>query len=215
MNLSILKRSAPIIVGFGAKARQGKDLAVAHIIKTFSGQYDVRAYSFAAALKREVEEIGASTIAFRYGIPLDPNPPMDDPFCPNGKHSRVLQFHGEYRRAQDAHYWIRKVREQIELESPQFALISDMRHKNEFLFVKSFKGTTVRVTRRGFVDLSRDPYHISEVDLDGVQFHYDITVGDGEVEQLKADAEEVFRMIVAAQEPEHWEADGNSVVEAA
>lgn len=211
-----IPRNAPIIIGFGAKSRSGKDSCVKHIIEKFGQDYDIRRYAFADELKKDVEQIGIARLAFKLGVKLDPKPDMSDPLCQSewGKQSALLQAWGEFCRKHDSFVWVRKVREQIERDQPQFALISDMRYKNEFLYVKAFRGYTVRVTRQGFVDLSRDPHHISEVDLDGWQFDYEISVADGQLEQLKADAEEVFKLIVAAQEPVKPEVDDDYVVPA-
>jgi hypothetical protein len=188
-----------VIVGVGNRARHGKDSVVKTIIE-HATRFDARKFAFADELKREVEQIGASDIAFRFGVPLDPNPPMDDPLCPNGKQSRVLQFWGEYVRKRDPFYWVNKVRARIEAEQPHIALISDMRYLNEFLYVRSFGGYTVKVFRPGFVDLSRDPNHPSETELDNAAFDYTI-INDKGLDELKADAIEVFNHIVAAVNP--------------
>jgi hypothetical protein len=188
-----------VIIGVGHKARHGKDTVVKTIIERAT-TFDARRYAFADALKREVEEIGAVELAFRYAVPLDPNPDMTDPLCPNGKQSHVLQAHGAYMRTVDKFYWVKKLREKIEADKPTIALISDMRHRNEFYFVKAFGGHTVKVFRPGFVDLSRDPNHPSETELDNAGFDYTI-VNDKGVEELQADAMEVFNLIVASQVP--------------
>jgi hypothetical protein len=189
-----------VLIGVGSRARQGKDTVVKTIIEHYAHIYDVRRFAFADELKREVEEIGASTIAFKFGVPLDPNPPMDDPLCPNGKHSRVLQFWGEYRRKQNDFYWVTKLKARIEQEKPQFALISDMRYLNERAFVKANKGYTIKVYRPGYVDLARDPNHISETQLDNAVFDYTI-INNTTLEQLQADALQVFAFICSDLNP--------------
>jgi hypothetical protein len=205
-----------IIVGFGHKARQGKDTAARVIKEVFGKDYDVKLYSFAQALKQEVDEIGPSELAFRFGIPLDPNPDMTDPFCKTqwGKQSRVLQVWGEYQRKQNSFYWVRKLRQQIDAENPQFAFITDVRHPNEFYFVKDRKGHTVKVSRKGYIDLSRDPNHISEIALDNFKFDYEISVEEGDLKTLREDAIFVFDAILQSYTPETPEIDASEIVAA-
>jgi len=177
--------------------RSGKNTAVSKIIKQrglydptvppgegksgVGERYDIREYSFASALKREVnaEAIAAGGMEnllkpnrrfamckgyymdFPDWVQYDPNPPMDDPLCPLGKQRSLLQFWGaEYRRAQDPDYWVRQLAQTIELEKPQIALISDLRFENEMQFVKQY-GEAVRVDR----DSLPPATHISETAL--------------------------------------------------
>jgi hypothetical protein len=190
-----------ILVAFGHKARHGKDTAVKAIIDKFGSQYDIRRYSFADGIKRELEGLNQFEICWRNGIKFDSDPDMTDPLCPKGKQSALLQYWGQMKREEDPFYWVNKLRASIAADQPQIALISDMRALNELLYVKSMRGYTVKVTRQGFVDLSRDPNHVSETALDRVEFDYEISVLEGQVEQLKLDACEIFQMIVDAQQP--------------
>jgi hypothetical protein len=191
-----------IIIGFGYKARHGKDTAVKAIVEARAELYDVRRYAFADELKREASQLDQYEWCLRHGIPYDENPAMDDPLCQtkDGKQRAFLQWYGtEYRRAKDPYYWVKRLAARIAAEKPQVALISDMRFKNEFFWVKSQDGYTVKVSRHGYHDSSMNNAHPSEVDLDGIDFDYEITCLDGEVDQLRKDAVTVFDMIVAAQ----------------
>jgi hypothetical protein len=182
-----------VIFGFGYRARAGKDVAVAEIIKQrglttadavldkTTERYDIRRYAFADALKREVNAAAIAAggmekmfnpnrrfamcngyyMDFPEWVQYDPNAPMDDPMCPLGKQRSLLQFWGaEYRRAQDGDYWVRKLAQQIELEKPAIACITDMRFLNEMRFVQQY-GETVRVDR----DCLAPATHISETAL--------------------------------------------------
>ena len=172
-----------VVFGFGFRARSGKDSAVAEIIKqrgllkpgeTNNGaeRYDVRRYAFADALKLEVNDAARKAGGMRElftmlpfdapdWVQYDPNAPMDDPLCPLGKQRSLLQFWGaEYRRAQDSDYWVRQLAQQIELEKPTIACITDMRFLNEMAFVQQY-GETVRVDR----DSLPPATHISETAL--------------------------------------------------
>lgn len=134
-------------------------------------RYDIRRYAFADAVKREVNEAAQRAggmfrllvvdrpthfmqanenfIELPDWVVLDTAPDMTDPMCPLGKQRSLLQWWGtEYRRSIDPQYWVRQLAQQIELEKPQYALISDMRFQNEFDFVMEY-GETVRVDRDG------------------------------------------------------------------
>ena len=171
-----------VVFGFGFRARSGKDSAVAEIIKqrgllktgevgNNEERYDIRRYSFASALKSEVNDairkaggmkelltLPSKRFAMCKGFYLDfpdwvqydESAPMDDPECPLGKNRSLLQFWGyDYRRVYFGEdYWVRQLAQRIELEKPQIALISDLRFPNEMAFVRQY-GETVRVDRAG------------------------------------------------------------------
>ena len=182
-----------VVIGFGFRARSGKDTAVAEIIKQrglvngSSGydirkwapaelqdaqkeRYDIRKYSFATALRAEVDgalkraggafsllvanrpthfvQANENLIELPDWVVLDENPEFNAQY-PLGKQRTLLQWWGtEYRRSIDDAYWVRQLAQQIELEKPQIALISDMRFPNEMAFVRQY-GETVRVDRAG------------------------------------------------------------------
>lgn len=207
-----------ILVGFGHKLRSGKDTAVAAIIEQFGGSLDVRRCAFADALKREVNQCIAAYggnvevwLAAWRAIPPgghrvpdwvtpDSNPDMSDPLCPLGKHRKILQWYGtEYRRAQDPDYWVKRLAETIEREKPQFALISDVRFKNELAWIKDSGGYTVKVSRRGFTPDAGD--HASERDLDDAVWDFHIAVPDGALEDLKRSACWTFGTITTTHHP--------------
>lgn len=204
--------SETIVVGFGHKARNGKNTAVSTIIEKFKDTYDIREYSFAAALKREVNEAAGACgglpqliewLSREIGLPayvkLDPNPDMTDPMCPQGKHRTLLQWWGtEYRRNNDEEYWVKKLAATIKADNPQFALISDMRFPNELAWVESHLsgGWSVKVTRQGYLDKNIKADHPSETALDDAEFDIEINVLDGELEDLKRSAVAAFEHII-------------------
>jgi hypothetical protein len=172
-----------VVFGFGYRARSGKGTAVDEIIKqrglldpmttTLGGpqdRYDIRKYSFADALRREVNALvkgsggivnlmvvnrpthlmqaNGNFIEFPDWVVLEENPEVSAQY-PYGKHRPLYQWYGtEYRRSIDDDYWVRQLAQQIELEKPQLALIDDMRFPNEMKFVQQY-GETVRVDRDG------------------------------------------------------------------
>lgn len=197
-----------IVIGLGYKARNGKDTVTAEIVRRFSDQYSIGVFPFAKALKDEytaacVEAGNAynliNNMRLHNGLPewvqYEIGADHSDPLCPYGKQRKLLQWWGtEYRREQDPFYWVKKTHEAIVKSDVQFAIISDMRFFNEFAFVKNF-GRTVKVTRNGYVDLGATG-HASEHQLDPVTFDYEINANEGDVDELKRCAGEVFQTIV-------------------
>ena len=203
-----------LLIGLGHKARQGKDSAARFILEAYAGKLDVRRYSFAQALKREVnvaaEELCRSfdvkpEDAFRYlcrlfGAEYDPAPDMTDPDCPLGKQRSLLQRYGtEFRRAQDHDYWVNSLAATIESEAPAVALITDMRFWNEATWIQESGGYTVNVLRRGaevLLATAAEAAHVSECELDGWMYDYKIVAGNGEMGVIQRDALAVFANIL-------------------
>jgi hypothetical protein len=77
-----------------------------------------------------------------------------------------------------------------------------MRMTNEMIYVKGNGGHTVNVQRHGFVDLTRDPNHPSETELDNYAYDITVMVADGELDQLKKDAIFVFEHILSLYTPD-------------
>lgn len=193
-----------VIVGFGYRARSGKDSACNAIIEAYKDKFDIRKYGLGDALKAEVNGLDQLELCMRQGIQYDFDAPMDDPLCQtkHGKQRRLLQWYGtEYMRAKDPFHWLHKLDARIKADAPQFALINDIRMTNEYYYVVAKHGVTVKISRQGFADLSTNPDHTSETQLDGYQFDYELNVLDGEIEELKKDAVTLFQMIVDAQTP--------------
>lgn len=211
----------PLVIGFGYRARHGKDTAVATLIERYQTVYNIRSYSFAGTLKAEVyDKLLKPMDPAWYSAPFNylklPHPTGEVTeraakvqWINDHKEDlgRVLQWYGtEYVRAKDPFHWVRSVRSQIVEEMPQVALISDVRFKNEFLWVKSLPGFMVKVVRLNedgslWLDPTRDPNHPSEVDLDGVRFDFEITCKSGAVDELRQDALTVFDMIRRTLQP--------------
>lgn len=193
-----MEKSSTIIIGLGHKARQGKDTVANIIYDTYKDKYNIVLYALADALKREV--VGNEfELCLKHGIEYDTNPDMTDPICnsKHGKQSKLLQFWGSYRRAQDPFYWIRKLSDQILIDRPQIAIVKDIRYFNEALWVVANDGYTVKVTRLNYVDLTRDPSHPSETQLNNYGFNYEIAVKEGDFDDLRKSAIEVFDLIIA------------------
>jgi hypothetical protein len=204
-----------LIIAFGHKARNGKGSACQAILEAHGQTYDIRKYSFADALKEEVNaaavEHGGMLALFTHlaqhsnlpkWVTYEPSPDMTDPRCLLGKQRTLLQWWGtEYRRAEDSFYWVKALRKRIMEEKPQIALIDDMRFLNEMAWVKSDPSNrTVRLDRLGFVGIATSS-HTSENELDNAAYDYTIQVHDGDLDELKKDALFVFDHIIEQMTP--------------
>lgn len=165
-----------LVLGFGNKARHGKDTAVSAIRTYCEEQHiPVKVVPFAEALRREVtdaitkagsveellkreifsyEPVGsdAPLRCFSTRIPdwvkPSPNPDLSDPLLPHGKHSLLLQWWGtEFRRAQDRDYWVKEWRRQV-AQFSGVVIAQDVRFLNEADAIKSMGGVTAVVMRR-------------------------------------------------------------------
>lgn len=215
-----------IIVGFGHKAKHGKDTSVAAIIKARGGVYDIRRYAFADALKHDyVEECQKAGGAFplinglrvTHNLPdwvqYEFDAPKDDPICGDwGKQRTLLQWWGEWRRQQDPMYWVKQVARAIKVDDPQIALISDLRYLKEAAWIKLVNGYTVKVTREGFDNGSR---HISEIALDRYAFDFHLVGEDGKKAELESLAVSWFDWFVNSLDPKPVAAFGGANVFAA
>jgi hypothetical protein len=194
----------PLIFGIGHRARQGKDVVASAIAKHFAKDYDIRVYSFAAELKREVNEAAEAAGGMRELFHLLPTPswvkydltaPMDDPLCPLGKQRELLQWWGaEYRRAQNPDYWVERLAARLEEDKLEIAVISDMRFPNEMKLCKAY-GETIKVVRPGYASPN---LHISEEALAHVPDSEwsAVIVNDGTLEDLQRKAVEVFQELM-------------------
>lgn len=203
-----------LLIGFGYRARQGKDLAAKAIIEARGGQLDIRRYAFADELKMEYtaacEEAGGAfpliqAMRVSHNLPdwvqYEFGADITDPLCPFGKQRTLLQWWGtEYRRATDPFYWVKKLRARLNEDKPLIALITDLRFPNEALFIKVNGGYTVEVRREGFEDVGASA-HISEKLMANYPFDIVVTSQEGGIDQLKLDAVAVFDMICTWQAP--------------
>lgn len=210
-----------IIIGVGVKARSGKDTIVKHLIETYKDKYDIRRYAFADILKEELYDALCDSYHPYWEFIEDIYPGSYNTLPKPNNHAnesliklewveanRVallphLQRYGtEFRRHGDPFYWVRFLAKRIESDKPQIALISDLRFRSEYLWVKANHGFTIRCTRLGFIDPTRDSKHASETELDNAIFDWAIEVEDGDVAGLCSDAVTVFESIVEVVTPD-------------
>jgi hypothetical protein len=203
-----------IILGFGNKARNGKDTAATGI-QEFCVDHSTpcKRVGFADALKREVNDAltrhgGDIEMLLAYGpepgvpfpdyVKADPNPDMSDPMMPLGKHSLLLQWWGtEYRRRWRPNYWIEQFKRSID-ESVGVIVVPDMRFTNEAIAITELGGATVNVRRLNedgtqYLDKSRPAGHQSEIELDGWNYDYRVIAKSGQMSLVKAYAVEILK----------------------
>jgi hypothetical protein len=211
-----------VIFGYGHRARSGKDTAAVMVQEgrrlpstsdptSWIGKYDIRIYSFAAELKREVNEnamkSGGMPRLFDAGLydrdggylqengnilPLpewvqyDPDPPMDDTHCPYGKQRTLLQWWGtEFRRSVNPDYWVNKVAQRIAEEKPEIALITDVRFMNEVNFVRKY-GEVIKIDRPSLPSLrGAAGVHASELALADYDGWDDVVVNDSSLDEFR------------------------------
>lgn len=164
-----------IILGFGSKARQGKDTAAEAIYEHFfskiarARQHDLTTrvpnifhVNFADGVYQEAREKYSMTV----------------------KDGDLLQRIGHGRRQENPRYWIDKVHEKIP-DIPGVAVIGDLRYLNEAESIKQHGGYVIQVSRKNqdgtpFISDDRPADHPSEIELDGYNFDYRIEAKTGE-----------------------------------
>jgi len=164
-----------LLIGFGHKARNGKDTAAEAIKQHFDSKNDllkhygkqgeksrvrVGIFKFAYALYQEVNDAIAQDIFTTRKVVIGDNeihlpdwvkPELFAPasaLAPSGKHPKLLQWWGtEFRRTHSgSNYWVDKMFASIPANL-DIALVSDVRFANEADAIKQRGGYTVSVQR--------------------------------------------------------------------
>ncbi len=147
----------PLLIGISGRKRHGKD-SLAQALKLRLN--DCCHINFADALKTEVCQAT--------GIPRAKLEEQKDHF------RLILQGWGtDFRRKLCGdNYWVKQFERTYELATEfklKYALVSDVRFKNELDYIKSNGGITIRINRPGFPS---DDTHVSETELDGETFDF-------------------------------------------
>lgn len=155
-----------LILGFGNKARQGKDTAAEAVVNFYkSAGQEAKIFKFADALYE--------TCRRDYGM--------------KEKDSRLLQYVGtEVYRAKDPDYWVKQLVKSLE-GFEGVAAISDVRFPNEIKAVKDMGGWTINVSRLNddgtpYRSADRDPNHESEIALDNANWDFYIKAKTGQAD---------------------------------
>jgi hypothetical protein len=188
-----------IVIGFGHRARQGKNTAAQAALEACPLETQVRQYAFSDALKSEVRLACARSggqwnliNAWKDAGIMPDWVQYEDP-----KPRSLLQWWGtEYRRAKDPQYWVKKLARTLEQHDPEVALITDVRFPNEIAFVKSLGGFVVKCTRTTAPDFEVNE-HPSEAELDG--FHgWDFYINADTVADCQYQAREILKQCLKA-----------------
>lgn len=194
-----------LLLGFGNKARHGKDTAAEAIREHYMNRKIYYAdqkvprigiFKFATALYEEVNEHfkhnpnwwWSSRIVSGIRVPdwvqPEPNPEIS-PLAPYGKHPKLLQWWGtEFRRNHSGtNYWVDKLFASIPTNL-DIAMVSDTRFPNEADGVKQRGGYTVNVQRlredgTQYYSSDRPVDHPSEIALDGYDWDFYLKIPHG------------------------------------
>jgi hypothetical protein len=166
-----------IIIGFGHKARNGKDTAVNALLDF----YERRSFTFFNHGISNLRQIKAQRIGFADAL----YQMAREEYGMVEKDAPLLQRVGSEMRALNPEYWIERAFASIKPDT-DIVLISDMRYRNEADYIKAHGGYTIDVQRLNtdgsqFIDQGRPADHPSEVDLDSYNFDYYIKAKTGNV----------------------------------
>jgi hypothetical protein len=169
-----------IVVGLGHRARHGKNtVAKTLVTEAITQGIYAKEYGFADALR--------AYCRVHYGM--------------RKKDAPLLQRVGtDEFRAADPNIWVRVLMDTIEEQSPDMAVITDVRFPNEAEVVKSLGGIVVNVRRitdsnELYVAADRDPFHPSECALDNYSFDWTITCRSGDLVALRKRSGELFNHV--------------------
>lgn len=163
-----------IIVGFGSKARQGKDTAAQAIVDYYTARNTLYLR----------HRLGAGVIwAQRVGFADELKEVATKEYGMKEKDSLLLQRIGMERRELDPAYWIHKLEERINSKT-DVLVIPDVRYWNEAEQIKYWGGYLVNVVRLGkdgkpYVDPERPANHPSEIELDTWNWDFKLVMSDG------------------------------------
>ena len=178
-----------LVIGFGHRARQGKNTAALAALESLPLQTDVHIYAFADALKSEVRaacaKFGGQFELLEQWKAAGLMPDWvryEEP-----KPRSLLQWWGtEYRRTKDPDYWVTRLNKTLSAHNPDVALITDVRFPNEADFIHAMGGKVVKCVRVGTPDVNVHE-HPSEAMLDAYR-GWDYTISAATVEDCKRQA---------------------------
>jgi hypothetical protein len=185
-----------LLIGFGYKARQGKNTAALAVLEACPLDCNVRVYAFADALKTEVRTACARMGGQEHLIEsftasglMPPGVVAEYP-----KPRPVLQWWGTWRRSQDPRYWVKRLWKTLDEHQPDVAPIADVRYPNEADEIHARGGYLVNVINTGEPDVSVND-HPSEHAMDGY-LDWDYTIRAATVADCKRQAVRIYEEIV-------------------
>ncbi len=146
-----------MIIGFGYKARVGKDTCGNYLQNVFSYYKDSFAYSLKTGIGREVFGLSDEQMNTDMKEEVDPFWGLSP--------RRILQLAGTEggREIFGTDLWVKTVKRRIDNTPNVNYAICDVRYRNEAEVIKSWGGIVVRVDRD---IVGTKSAHISEIDLD-------------------------------------------------
>lgn len=220
----IFKKQKPIILAFGHKARQGKDYIAEQLQKEYGGTIvkfadelykevttndiipllsviTLGSYVYLSIRDKQGEGklVDASLVPDAVQFLVSRNTTKYSYM--REKDSQFLQLWGTdiRRKLNGEDYWVNKFKEN--LPNDKMIYVTDVRFKNEYDCIKSMGGYYIDVRRFNddgtrYVAPDRDPYHISETDLDDVQADLVISGKSGNLEDLVAQAKNFMNTLI-------------------
>jgi hypothetical protein len=185
-----------LLIGFGHRARQGKNTAALAVLESCPLETEVRMYAFADALKMEVRTACARAggqwnliESWKAEGALPDWVVYEDP-----KPRTLLQWWGtDFRRKQDPLYWVKRLDKKLKDHAPEVALISDVRFRNEVDYIKSRGGFVVECIRTGEPDVHVEE-HSSEAELDAFK-GWDFYITADSAEDCRRQARDIYRRL--------------------
>lgn len=185
-----------LLLGFGHRARQGKNTAAQAVLEACPLDCQVHIYAFADALRREVRT-ACATLGGQFNLikQFKESGLMPDwVHFEEPKPRSLLQWWGtDYRRAKDPNYWVNRLRRTLDDHNPEVALISDVRFPNEVSAIRSWGGFYVDVVNTNTPDVDVHE-HPSEAALDNAKPDFRIVAASAE--ECKRKAVEIYRRLI-------------------
>jgi hypothetical protein len=186
-----------IVIGFGHRARQGKNTAALAVLESLPLDCQVRMYAFGDALRWEVRKaciaMGGQWELIKAWKEAGIMPEWVE--YEDNKPRSLLQWWGtEYRRSKDPDYWVKRLRKTLDAQRPEVALISDVRFPNEAEVLREWGGYSVKVKRLGVPDVPVHE-HASESALDSYT-DWDYFISAATVGDCQKQARDVYGEIV-------------------
>ena len=116
----------------------------------------------------------------------------------------LLVKRGMERRKEDEDYWVKKLQEDYDKNTPDIAIVPNIRFHNEAYFVKNSScfvvGCIIRVSALvkdhvEFISPDRDPNHESEITTYDIDADYFLTTKKGESKLLSIQATSLFNYL--------------------
>lgn len=162
-----------LLIGFGNRARQGKDTAAQAIVDYYENKrQQFSKHGLKPVVK--VQRIGFADALYEV---------CRTEYDMKEKDAPLLQRIGAERRQLDLDYWIKKAFASIQ-PSTNLVVISDVRYQNEAAYIKAKGGYTVNVGRLNkdgskFIAQDRPENHPSEIELDNYNWDFRLINSDG------------------------------------